>query len=113
MEISEKKIIIVSLVLVIVGIIALELVSSTMTYEEFSRLSEGTRVVMEGQAIAVQERETMTLFRLKTECEIPIVIFDEVVVPEFVRVEGSKEKYKGEEQILADTIVGLEYETLS
>lgn len=113
MEISEKKIIIVSLVLVVVGIVALELVSSTMTYEEFSRLSEGTRVVMEGQAVSVQEREEMVLFRLKTECEIPVVVFDDVIVPEFVRVEGSKEKYKGEEQILADTIAGIEHETLS
>lgn len=110
---NEKKIIIVSLVLVIVGIIALELVSSTMTYEEFARLSEGTRVIMQGEAVNVRESEGMTRFHLRTECEIPVVLFDEMVVPVFVEVEGSKEKYKGKEQILADTVKGVEDETIS
>jgi len=112
-EVNEKKLVIISLVLVVVGVIALELISSTMTYEEFSRLSEGTRVSMQGEAVAVQERETMTVFRLRTECEIPVVLFDVMVVPQFVHVEGSKEKYKGDEQIIADKVTGLEHEALS
>ncbi len=108
MEITEKKIVVVSIVLVVVGLIALELISTTMTYEEFSRLSEGTRIEMQGETVNVQVFDSLTRFSLRTNCEIPVVIFEEASIPNFVRVEGSKEKYQGKEQIVADTIMGIQ-----
>lgn len=114
MEITEKKLIIVSAVLVVAGLATLWAAISffekhPLTYNEFVREPE-VRVVLSGNVTAVRTTQSMTFVEITTTCTLPGVSF---TVSDFplgpATIIGTKKYYEGIPEIIIEDVT---YEAL-
>ena len=107
MFVTENKLLILSIILSLAGIVLLfvvrEAASNPLSYDEFLDANE-VFVVLEGQAVRVQTYEWGSRFLLETSCSVPVISSQDLQEGPVV-VYGSKRFYQGRPEVSAQRIV--------
>jgi DNA/RNA endonuclease YhcR with UshA esterase domain len=113
MELTEQKLIIISLVIAAAGLVALVLIirfSAPMEYETFAAQDDGVTVRLTGTVTRVRSIGESALLELETECKVPAILFDmtaeelQHLEGQEVTVSGTKSTYKGGPEILVESV---------
>jgi DNA/RNA endonuclease YhcR with UshA esterase domain len=110
---EEKKLLRLSLIFSLFGILVLFLISLNMDVNEklISQLDEtdlGFNVKMEGVVTDVQNKGTVTLITISQLDEMDVVLFNSELIlnkGDYLEVTGKIDEYEGKNQIIADKIV--------
>ncbi len=109
---KESVILRISVVVAVTGVFLIYIMSRSVDIPGFegrlSGLEEGSYVKMVGEVVSVDEKDKITIIRVRYDSYVDVTLFEKdtgFIVGDNVTVYGTVESYKGKEQLTADRMV--------